>query len=285
MALAEQGDLRMAHMSYEPTDPAASYEPHRYASKPVHVAGTEPRHRAREAVSTPASKRAAHPRRLGESARMGRRWPPVGNDLFFVAHDDWGRLRLHRDVARLGLSAAVLAELLLTEYATIHDGALVPLVADDPVDPVAARVLRRLYAEPHQMPVRDWLAFLADEAQPDGDVYGQVARRLQSAGLVQPERVGLLRRSVRYVPVDVNTAAWPWARISGQVERGDRLGTVDTALGGLILATDLHRHVLTGDPGSVECRLRRNTAAGSAAVRELLRHTETAVGSTVFTGA
>jgi hypothetical protein len=228
---------------------------------------------------------------LGRFSAESSRWPLVADDLFRVAHNDWGKPLLHRDVAGLGLGAAVLAELLLARYATVHDGALIPVVpadpADpaDPVDPLAATVLRQIRAEPHELALRNWLAFLAGTAPSGGDVYEQVARRLARAGHVRAEPRGLLRRSVRYVPGDMNTAAWPWARVSQALEHGHHLDAFDTMLVGLILATDLHRRVMVGDAGHIEAQLRRNVDEAPLEVRELLYHTETAVGATVITGS
>ncbi len=282
----------MADLSYGTPGPQPRYEPGRYSSTPVRPAGQGPRHRAKDPdpappqVPGPAVLRESPSRRLGGSAHAGRRWPLVADDLFAVAHDDWPhRLRLHRDVARLGLGAAVIGELVMAEYLDVRDDTLMALVAGRPADPLAARVMSRVLDEHQAMPVRDWLAFLADAAQPDGDIYEQVARRMLLTGRIRAERIGLLRRSTRYVPVDINTAAWPWVRISRQLEHGTRLGDADTVLGGLMLATDLHSHVLTGNSGPLEAELRRNICAAPQAVRELLRHTESAVGSAVITGA
>jgi hypothetical protein len=278
----------MEYMSYGTPgpSPARRYEPTRYSSTPVRPSGTGPRHLAAEPDPAPAPLPEHPQRQLGGSAHAGGRWPLVTVDLFFVAHDDWPhKLRMHLDVARLGLGAAVLAELLMAKYINISDGDLVPLVAGRPADPVAARLMLRVLDEPQTRTVRDWLAYLADDAQPDGDIYDQVGRRMVLAGLVRAQRTGLLRRSTRYTPVNISAAAWPWARISRHLEHGTQLGDADTVLGGLILATDLHSRVLSGKAGEVESRLRTNIAEAPAAVRELLRHTEAAVGSVVITGA
>jgi hypothetical protein len=211
-------------------------------------------------------------------------WPLIADDLFRVAHDDYGKPRLHRDVARLGLAAAVLAELLLTETVTIDDDKLISTSAVDPTDSLAAAVLRQVHAERHDLPVRDWLAFLGAATLPGGDMYEQVAGRLTRAGHVRPA-VRRFPRRVRYVPLDINAAAWPWARLSQSLGRGEQLNDFNTVLGGLILATDLHRRVLTGDAGGIEQRVRLNTDRVPTPVQRLLYHTETATGATVITGA
>lgn len=185
----------------------------------------------------------------------------------------------------LDWGAAVLAELLLAGFATIHDDKLVAALVAEPIDPLGAAVMRQLRAEPQELAVRDWLTFLASTALGGADMYEQVGRRMQLAGHVEAECKGLLRRSVRYVPRNINTAAWPWARLSGKLRSREPLDDFDTALGGLILATGLHRRVLVGDAGDVEARLRSNVAGAPREVSALLYHTETAVGATVITGA
>lgn len=277
----------MQYLSYDAPDPGRRYEPHVYTGRPAGQAGNGPRHRVEDPDSAPEPVVREHPEpQPGGFAQTGRRWPMIADDFFFVAHDDWPhKLRLHRDVARLGLGAAVVAELLMAQYVDIRHDALIALVAGRPADQVAARLMTRLSDELGAVPVRDWLAYLADAGQPDGDIYDQVGRRMVLAKKVEAERTGLLRRSIRYVPMDINAAAWPWARLSQQLERGTQLDDADTVLGGLLLATGLHAHVLIGDVGPLESRLRRNIAAAPVAVRELLRHTETAVGAAVITGA
>lgn len=272
----------MEPMSYGTPGPGGRYGPH----MSVGPADVHHRHRAEQWQPAPGSANWEQPEPpRGGFGRSERRWPLIADDFFFVAHDDYGQPRLHRDLTRLGLGAAVLAELLITRYADISGPALVPTVAAHPGDPVAATVMVRLLDEAEAVPVRDWLAYLANAGQPDGDLYDQVGQRMVSAGKLRAERSGLLRRSTRYVPADINAAAWPWARLSQQLERGTQLDDADTMLGGLLLATGLHSHVLNGDTRPLESRLRHNISAAPTAVRELLRHTETAVGSAVGTVA
>ena len=194
-------------------------------------------------------------------------------------------MRLHLDVFRLGLGAAVLAELVMGKYVTIGaDGAVAALVTGLPPDPVAARVMRRLLDEREHLPVRDWLAFLADPVQPDGDIYDQVGRRMLLAGMVEARRTGLLRRATRYEPKDINIAAWCCLRLARYLQRGERLSEFDTVMAGLILAIGLHSRVFTGDIGRFEAGLRHTVSGAPVAVGELMRHTEIAVGSAVITG-
>ena len=277
------------------TDDAAQ----RFVSQPVRPPrGSGPRHAAEdrpEADQPEQRAPAAAPVRQSPARSAGRswrkdRWPLLADDVFRVAHDDWGSPRVHREVAKQALSAAVLAELLLSGHAILDRGALIPARVDDSLDPIGAAVMSQLRAESDELHVRDWLAFLTTSEIADRDLYDQVGSRLEQTRHVVRESPGLLsravlRRSARYVPLDINAAAWPWARLSGRLRQGERLDAFDTALGGLILAAGLHRHVLVGDAGDVETSLRRHVAAADVEIRELVYHTETAVGASVITGA
>jgi hypothetical protein len=198
--------------------------------------------------------------------------------MFRLAHRDDGSPLLHPQVAALGLASALLGELVLTGHAGLRDGYVIIVHTTAPGDALAHTVLDLLLGEPVNHPVRTWLAFLATTA------HAEVASRLLRAGHVR-EQVSrrLFARSVRYVPTEMNDAAWPWARLSTLLRSGRRLDAFDTVLGGLVLATDLHRAVLTGNPAELTAGLRREVAGAPAPVRELLSHTEAAVGDAVIT--
>lgn len=199
--------------------------------------------------------------------------------MFRLAHGDDGGPVLHSDVAALGLAAALLGELVLTGHVGVRGGMVIVRSVAPPWDALAHTVLDHLTGEPVRHPVRTWLAFLAQTA------YGEVALRMLRAGHLREEtsRRVLRRPAHRYVPVDMNQAAWPWARLSSLLRAGRRLNAFDTVLGGLVLATDLHRKVLTGAASDLTAGLRREVAEATPAVRDLILHTEAAVGDAVAT--
>ena len=238
------------------------------------------RHAAEGTAAETASGVYAVPGRVDPAARpAGGGWPLLADDLFRLAHADDGSPVLHPDVAALGLGAALLGELILTGHVGARDGVVVVRSVVPPRDALAHTVLDHLTGEPVRHPVRVWLAFLAQIA------YGEVALRMLRAGHVREETgFRVLRRPVRrYVPVDINKAAWPWARLSTLLCAGRRLDVFDTLLGGLVLATDLHRKVLTGATSDLTAGLRREVAEAPAAVRDLILHTEAVVGDAVAT--
>ncbi len=68
-----------------------------------------------------------------------------------------------------------------------------------------------------------------------------------------------------------------------QLTNGRELNSFDTVLGGLVLATDLHRIVLPGPAAEVTAQLKAIVAAAVPPVRDLIEHTGSAVGATVIT--
>jgi hypothetical protein len=267
----------------------AEGEPGRYVSRPVRPVGNAPRHAAwdvgRPVVAVQPVPSLPRPARWPNASDRIDCWPLIADDLFKAAHDDWGKPLLHRRVAGLALAAALLAELLATDFVTVDGGVVHPMAAAEPVDPVGAVVMAQVRAEPDELAVRDWLDFLASDQFPGGDAYTHVTQRLELTRHIRVEKRGLLRRSTRYVPLDGSDFAWPLARLSGSLRRHERLPAFDVFLGGLILATDLCRRVLTIDVNETEPLLRHEIRSAPPPVRQLLDHLETAVGTSVISGA
>jgi hypothetical protein len=251
-----------AHLRIEPPGPIA------WGSAPV-----------RRAVPSPGSAQGSV-RQFGRANRSACGWPLIADDLFRLAHDDRGKSRLHPDVTALGLAAALLAELILMGYAGIENARVIPAQTTAvPPEPIAAGVLGHLRDEGDPLKVRDWLAFLARTAHP------LVGDRLLDAGHVWPRsRRVWFRTTVLYVPADMNEAAWPQARLATHLERHADLDALDIILGGLVIATGLHSMILTDTPGDVEEQLCDAVSAAPAAIRDVLAHTEAAVGDAVIDG-
>ncbi|MEV6493147.1 GPP34 family phosphoprotein [Actinoplanes sp. NPDC051633] len=223
------------------------------------------------------------PFRANTPSRSGRKtWPLVADDLFLVAGDEWGKLRLHRDVARIGLAAALLAELILAEYATVELDSLVPACPEEPIDRLAGAVIRQVRAERSKLPVRTWIDFLATVKLADDDVFDHVGHRLERAGRVDAQERGIWWwHRVVYVPHDLNDCAWAGARISTALRRGEAFTLSDVAFAGLMLATGLHRYALLGHGSEIEQQLRVRLAQAPAGLRALIRHTEDAVSTAI----
>lgn len=222
----------------------------------------------------------SYPVALPRPGSWGRGWPLLADDLFRLAHrDSTGAPLLDPHVAGLGLSAALLGELVLTGHLSVRRGLVVVTDRSAPSDVLAHTVLDQIVSERETHPVRTWLAYLGRSA------YEEVAGRLVRAGHLQVEvsRRRVFGRTVRYVPTDMNTAAWPWARLAGSLRRGAPLDDFDTLLGGLAVATDLHGVVLIGEANAFTAALRPLIAAAADPLRELVTHTRAAAGDAVIT--
>lgn len=241
-----------------------------------------PRHAAWSAANTqqyPVAQQTPVPRPAGRE-----RWPLIADDLFLVIGDDWGKLRVNRDVAQIGLAGGLLAELILSGYVTVERNYLIATRSGEPIDPLAGAVIRQVRAEQHELPVRKWIAFLAATSLGADYLYDNVGHRLTRAGRVtRTERGVLWRRRTLYVPTDSNDAGWAWARISSALSRGQALSSTDVAFAGLMLATGLHRYVLLGDGNEIEHQLRDHVADARADIHALIEHIEDAVNSAVMT--
>lgn len=203
---------------------------------------------------------------------------PLADEFFRLAHNDvTGKPRLNAGAAGLGLAAALLGELMFARRITLQRGMLEVLDPSPPQDAVAHAILDQLIAQPQHLGVRIWLDFLSRGA------YEEVAKRLWRAGHVRPETSRrLLRQVVTWVPADVNTAAWPWARLSHSLHRQEPLDQPDVFLVGLAAATGLDEDLLKGGPPAAPPYLRRLLATASAPLHELLAYTQAAVGDAVL---
>ncbi|WKU03784.1 GPP34 family phosphoprotein [Micromonospora sp. HUAS LYJ1] len=167
----------------------------------------------------------------------------IANDFYFLAHDDrTGQPRLFPAALSLGLAAGLLMELHYAGRISFSQGAVhVWRDGPTPVDWLQHKILDRMLTEPQNTPVRQWLSYLAASA---GD---QVAQRMTQAGLLREQTTGpWWRRRTVYVPTDINTAAWPWARLSQQLRNRRGLPEHDVLLAGLAAHTQLDVALLDG---------------------------------------
>ncbi len=205
----------------------------------------------------------------------------VADEFFLVAHNDiGGKARLHPAATGLGLAGGLLGELVLYGHIMVVDGDLSVVDRRPPADALAHTVLDQLVGEAQHRSVRTWLSFLAQSATTS------VGERLSRAGVLRRrESRRLLRTTVGYVPVDPNAAAWPTTRLRVLLERSDPPPTLaDAVLLGLIAAAGLDREVLWSTGPRAQHRLTSLVAALPAPLKELVAHTEAAVGAAVLRG-
>ena len=216
----------------------------------------------------------------------------LADNFYFLAHDHVsGVPRLHARAVELGLAGCLLAELLLSGWATVDDGLLsaVDCRPAAPVDVGASRgrpeqaglvrgVWDQVVREPWRHPLRTWLTVVGQDAS------RQVAGRLADGGHL---RVGRSRRfrGGRGEPTNWNTAGWPAARLRGWLEHRQPFPVRDVVLLALAEATGL-RTVVSAD---LDQRARdyhewllNNLAHQLPHIAELAGHTAAAVGAAVL---
>jgi hypothetical protein len=205
---------------------------------------------------------------------------PLADDLFLAAHDTLrGKCLLSPATLGLGLSSALLGELILWRRMDLRDGMLT--IVDDraTTDAATTAVLEQLLKEPHHRQVREWISFLATGIATDLTV-----RRLARTGLVlRQEKRGLLGSKVSYVPTDGSAAGWPGSRVRTVISRGEYLDIPDLVLTGLMLATGLDQHVLISlDPRERAHLFEQLRRRLPAMLQELVGHAEASVGDAVM---
>ncbi|MFI6272464.1 GOLPH3/VPS74 family protein [Micromonospora zamorensis] len=204
--------------------------------------------------------------------------PRIADEFFYMAHDDQtGRPRLYDTGLASGLAAALLIELHYERRITFERGKVHVLQTFPPKDWLQHLVLDRLIAQPQHTDTRTWLAFLATTA------YEQVATRMWQVGLLRQQQVSRLwRERTVYVPTDINTAAWSWARLSQQVRNYRQLDHFDIALAGLTVHTQLDAALLDGAPYSAQAHLRQLVNQSWLPLRDLLADLSSVIGAGVL---
>ncbi|WP_328348604.1 GOLPH3/VPS74 family protein [Micromonospora sp. NBC_00421] len=204
----------------------------------------------------------------------------VADEFFLIAHNDnRGKAKLHPSATGLGLAAGLLAELILFGQITVSGGMVAVIDRRPPADALAHTVLDQLIGESQHQAVRTWLSFLSQSSTTS------VGERLARAGVLRrQENRRLLRTTVSYLPIDLNAAAWPATRLRALVERPEQPLVSDTTLLGLVAAAGLTREVLWSAGPRAHHRLATLVQSLPAPLKELVVHTEAAVGAAVLRG-
>ncbi|MEV4478231.1 GPP34 family phosphoprotein [Micromonospora coxensis] len=204
----------------------------------------------------------------------------IADEFFLIAHNDSrGKAKLHPAATGLGLAGALLGELVLFGHVTVANGLVTVLDRRPPADALSHTVLDQLIGEPQHQEIRTWLAFLARSSTTS------VGERLARAGVLRrQESRRLLRTTVSYVPIDLNAVAWPATRLRALLERPEPPAVPDAVLLGLVSAAGLSREVLWSAGPRAHHRLGVLVPALPPPLRELVAHTEAAVGAAVLRG-
>ncbi|MGI5151437.1 GOLPH3/VPS74 family protein [Plantactinospora sp. CA-294935] len=203
----------------------------------------------------------------------------LADDFFRLAHHDVdGRPRLHARAIEIGLAAALVGELMFAQRVEIRDGVLVVVNRTPPDDALSHTVLDALVREAERHGVRTWLEYLSQEART------QVTGRLVRAGHLKAvsARRFLAPTVTTFVPTDMNKAAWPWLSLSMRLRDGMPLDFQRACLAGLTVATGLDKWLLDGANPATYAYLRHVVSRLWPPMRELLAHTEAAIGTAVL---
>jgi hypothetical protein len=206
----------------------------------------------------------------------------LADDFFCLTLDERsGTSRLASRVTGVGLSSAILAELVVGGYVTVESGEMRALRVQPPSDRLAGDLHGLMLSKPHHRDPTIWIGFLARDA------FVEIGNRLARKGVVTPVRRRRLA-GVRTVfePVDHSTIAWPAIRIARNLTDSDRITLEDLTCAGLAVATGLINRLLWDPVQHASARLTLPAALTRLPppVVELLAHTETAVGEAILSG-
>jgi hypothetical protein len=202
----------------------------------------------------------------------------LADDFYFTAHDHiTGKRHLSEGATGLGLAASLLGELVMFERITLDRANIRVVNRVPPEDALAYTILEHLVAEPSVTTAKEWLLYLRQTAE------DQVGQRLLRAGHVRRmQSRKLLRSTIQYVPVDLNTFLWPATRLEMALRRREQVELQDLFLAGLINVTDLHRLVIQGITPSTTS-IDQLLPVLPPALRELLVITDAVYGDAVLT--
>ncbi|MCX4385536.1 GPP34 family phosphoprotein [Micromonospora peucetia] len=205
----------------------------------------------------------------------------IADEFFLITHNDSrGKAKLHPTATGLGLAGGLLGELVLHGHVAVSSGLVTVVDRRPPGDALAHTVLDQLVGEAQQHSVRTWLSFLAQTAT------ASVRERLVRAGVLRRQETRrLLRTTVSYPPIDLNAVAWPATRLRALLDRPAPPSVPDGLLLGLVVAVGLSREVLWSAGPRAHHRLNVLIPALPPPLRELVAHTEAAVGAAVLRGA
>jgi Golgi phosphoprotein 3 (GPP34) len=201
---------------------------------------------------------------------------PLHHQLFLAGHDPDGQLRVHPTTMRLGLAAAVMAELVLADNIQVTGDRFWVLAITGVVHPDALAEATRT-AMRHDTSgrlVSHWLRVMA------GSVYDRVSGGLLAAGLVVRET---RRREVRYPQTNTNITAQRIGELRAAITGHQVAHPAVLALAGLFALLRLEGQLGFAAPSAdVLYRLTKLHAYSSSAVREVVIGANNLVGESAL---
>lgn len=179
----------------------------------------------------------------------------MADDFFRLVHDAYhGTLKVGVELARIGLAAALLGELLWTEKIIVElppggvrgQEVVLPWDPQPPQNALTHRILDTLRGEPESLTVRTWLDYLSLDALP------QVTDRLLTANALERHKErAVLRNRIHLRPVDANHWDGPRIHISSYLhQKRPGLHSTWVYLAGLAKVTNVLDDVMTHYDGA-----------------------------------
>jgi hypothetical protein len=202
----------------------------------------------------------------------------VADDLYLLAHHEiTGKPHIAPRAVGLGLAGGLLAELMLDGHvALLHGGDMVAGNRAQPRDALARRLHELVAGEREQHPVRVWLAYLGRTASRD------VAARLEGSGYLRRAGGLLSGRAGRWVPVNGDWAFAPLLRVRSAVDASRPVSVPEVVLAGLADACGLGFRFTEFIPPRAGRSAAEAVGLLHPALRDVITHTEAAVGSAVL---
>lgn len=213
----------------------------------------------------------------------------LADNLWLTSHEERdGRLRTSSLAVGLGLSGALLGELLLAgRIGCTPDGRLQltehsrTATGDNPLaDFVLRDIVKEMSKERHDRVdhVSDWLTSLSTRAE------GWVARRLRDQDVVEQVEIRkLFRTETRYTVIHLGDGDAPTSNLRGRLERRDPLQERHIAFAGFAIAMNLDSVVLRDTSQNAKRYLSDLMRRTRQPLRSLIAETDAAINSTVLT--
>jgi hypothetical protein len=214
----------------------------------------------------------------------------LADGLWLAAHDTpTGKSRLGDRPLAIGLSSALLGELLFTGNITVAIGKIFPQFINAPDDSALASVVHQLKNEYRTrwprisdsnpldgLELREWIKYLAV----DNYAHDLVTDRMSSSGAIRLKQHKRLFGGVtsRYVPANSVMSGTPASHVVTELGRRTVLDQASLTLAGLFLATGLDQQILASQPVGTRLELGRQLMVLHPMLRELLRVAEQLVG-------
>lgn len=212
----------------------------------------------------------------------------VYDALLITSLDDAYKPATGPKVTGLGIGAALLAELVLSQHLTVWVAKGVDLVCFDeryrpPEDSLALWLVEHVRAERTSLTVRDWIEFLSA-----ADVYTKTAEHMAMVGLmVRHEYRSRWRQrlEIGYEPSDPLIANAVFSRLRRHLSLAEQHLTVEDAfLLALTEAVGLSKPLYHQLPSGARVYAGKRRQALPAALRALVAHLASAVADIAITG-